>query len=43
MFSSHTKLQKRTPEGGINREDYIHLLASEFYEASSAGKVFMIY
>lgn len=38
MFSSHAKLQKRTPKGGINREDYINLLASEFYEASTAGK-----
>lgn len=39
MFSSQAKLDKRTPEGGINREEYINLLAGEFYESSSAGKV----
>lgn len=39
MFSTKEQLEKRTPKGGIKREDYINLLASEFYETSNAGKL----
>lgn len=38
MFSTNEQLEKRTPKGGIKREDYINLLASEFYETANAGK-----
>lgn len=39
MFSTKEQLEKRTPKGGIKREDYINLLASEFYETANAGKL----
>lgn len=43
MFSTKEQLEKRTPKGGIKREDYINLLASEFYETSNAGKLRYFY
>uniref|UniRef100_A0AAG5CYV8 Uncharacterized protein n=1 Tax=Anopheles atroparvus TaxID=41427 RepID=A0AAG5CYV8_ANOAO len=35
MFSTRERLKRRTPEGGINRRDYIHLLVDEYYETSN--------
>lgn len=31
MFSSKARLQKRTPEKGIDREQFIGLLSEEYY------------
>lgn len=42
MFSSRSHLQKRTPEGGIDREQYIGLLGEEYYTTSSAGKLLRV-
>jgi armadillo repeat-containing protein 7 len=36
MFSSKERLQKRTPENGIGRGDYIQLLVDEFYESNNS-------
>lgn len=39
MFSSNERLEKRTPKEGINREEYIRLLADEYYETTDIGKL----
>lgn len=38
MFSSHDRLNKRTPEHGINRREYIGLLVDEYYETRDIGE-----
>lgn len=38
MFSTPESLNKRTPDNGIGREEYIRLLADEYYETSDIGK-----
>ncbi|XP_058059839.1 armadillo repeat-containing protein 7 [Anopheles bellator] len=35
MFSTHERLKRRTPEGGINRRTYLKLLVDEYYETSN--------
>lgn len=34
MFSSHTHLKRRTPEGGIPRPDYIEYLVEEYHTST---------
>lgn len=43
MFSTSQSLQKRTPENGIGREEYIKLLADEYYETSDIGNYVLSY
>lgn len=38
MFNTKEYIQKRTPKGGIGREQYIGLLANEYWETSNLGK-----
>ncbi|XP_058130479.1 armadillo repeat-containing protein 7 [Anopheles ziemanni] len=35
MFSTRERLSRRTPQGGINRKEYIRLLVDEYYETSN--------
>lgn len=39
MFSSTERLQKRTPNNGIDRAAYIQLLAEEFRDTTNLGKI----
>lgn len=38
MFSTHERLQKRTPANGIDRREYIRLLVDEYYETTDIGE-----
>lgn len=40
MFSSKARLQKRTPENGIDREQFIGLLSEEYYTTTLVGESF---
>lgn len=38
MFSSKSQLQKRTPENGTDRENFLSLLVDEYLNSTSHGK-----
>lgn len=38
MFQTQASLKKKALNGNINREEYISLLASEFYSTRNVGK-----
>lgn len=40
MFSTQDRLTKRTPKGGINREEYINHLVNEFNDSSVQGNFY---
>ncbi|XP_046805714.1 armadillo repeat-containing protein 7 isoform X1 [Lucilia cuprina] len=39
MFSSHNYLKRKTPEQGINRQEYIEHLVEEYYTTTNVGKL----
>lgn len=39
MFSTFDRLNKRTPRGGINREEYIEHLVEEFHTTTNIGQL----
>lgn len=39
MFSSKSRLKKRTPEGQLGREEYIIHLTDEYYTTTDIGLV----
>ena len=38
MFSSYEHLKRKTPEQGINRQEFIEHLAEEYYTTTNVGK-----
>lgn len=38
MFSSHEHLKRKTPEQGINRQEFIEHLVEEYYTTTNVGK-----
>lgn len=38
MFSSHNHLKRKTPEQGINRQEFIEHLVEEYYTSTNTGK-----
>lgn len=42
MFSNKTQLKKRTPENGIDRENFLSLLVDEYLNSTSYGKLWPI-
>lgn len=38
MFSNKYQLNKRTPENGINRENFLSLLVDEYLNSTSYGE-----
>lgn len=38
MFSSHNHLKRKTPEQGINRQEFIEHLVEEYYTTTNVGE-----
>lgn len=42
MFSNKSQLKKRTPENGIDRENFLSLLVDEYLNSTSYGELWPI-
>lgn len=38
MFSNQERLNRKTPNNGIGRKEFINLLVDEYYETTNVGK-----
>lgn len=43
MFSSQAQLNKRTPENGNDRENYLSLLVDEYINTNSFGMLLSVF